>query len=180
MDLNERTIKEKSIYKGKIIDLTIHDVKLPNGKESKREIVTHPGAVAVIPVTTEGKVILVNQFRKPLEKVIAEIPAGKLEKGEDPLLCAKRELEEETGMLAENWTNVGSFYTSPGFADEIIHLYLADGLTEGKENLDEDEFVERFEVTLDEAERLIETQHIHDAKTVYAIQYLRLQQLKNR
>ncbi|MDG5787688.1 NUDIX hydrolase [Evansella sp. AB-P1] len=171
----EKTIKKDLIYKGRIIDLSLHEVTLPNGGTSKREIVNHPGAVAVIAVTEENKLILVNQYRKPLEKVIAEIPAGKLEKGEDPLECAKRELEEETGFIANKWTDLSSFYTSPGFADELIYLFLAEELSEGTENLDEDEFVECFEVTLDEAERLIKNQSIHDAKTIIALQYLLLQ-----
>ncbi|UCZ54686.1 NUDIX hydrolase [Bacillus shivajii] len=175
--LNEETIRKESIYSGRIIDLSVHDVKLPNGKESKREVVYHPGAVAVIAFTKEGKLILVKQFRKPLEKVIAEIPAGKLEKGEDPLECAKRELEEETGEIAENWVSLGSFYTSPGFADECIHLFLAEGLSEGIAGTDEDEFVEKMEVTLDEALTMVEQQEIHDAKTVFAVQYW---QLKNK
>ncbi|MCD8508957.1 MAG: NUDIX hydrolase [Bacillus sp. (in: Bacteria)] len=171
---SEKTIKKEAVYEGKIIDLAIHDVQLPNGETSKREIVSHPGAVAVIAVTEENKLILVNQFRKPLEKVIAEIPAGKLEKGEEPLSCAKRELEEETGVLARKWTSLGSFYTSPGFADELIYLFLAEELSEGSLNMDEDEFVEAFHVTINEATQLIEDQVIHDAKTIIAVQYLQL------
>ncbi|MGJ9382444.1 NUDIX hydrolase [Salipaludibacillus sp. CF4.18] len=172
--LNETTIRTTPIFQGKIIDLEVQDVTLPNGKESKREVVHHPGAVAVIAFTPENKLILVRQFRKPLEKVLAEIPAGKLEKGEDPLECAKRELEEETGVQAENWTKLHSFYTSPGFADELVHVYLAEGLGEGMVNMDEDEFVERIDVTLEEAEALIESEEIHDAKTIYAVQYWKL------
>ncbi|WP_088035686.1 NUDIX hydrolase [Evansella clarkii] len=173
-DFNEKTVKTEAVYKGRIIDLNVHDIILPNGKNSKREVVNHPGAVGVIAVTDEGKLILVNQFRKPLEKTIAEIPAGKLEKNEDPLVCAKRELEEETGVKAESWKALGSFYTSPGFADEKIYLYLAENLKEGTKNTDEDEFVEMFEVTLREAEELIKKEIIHDAKTVFAVQYLKL------
>ncbi|MDQ0256162.1 ADP-ribose pyrophosphatase [Evansella vedderi] len=170
----EKTISKETIYEGRIIDLSIHDVTLPNGETSKREIVTHPGAVAVIAVTEDNKLLLVRQFRKPLEKTIAEIPAGKLEKGEDPLPCAKRELEEETGFLAGKWTSLGSFYTSPGFADELIYLFLAEELSDGTANTDEDEFVECFEVTIDEARKLMDNQEIHDAKTIIAIQYLQL------
>ncbi|ADU30044.1 NUDIX hydrolase [Evansella cellulosilytica] len=171
---SEKTIKRETIFEGKIIDLSVHDVELPNGEMSKREIVNHPGAVAVIAVTDKDEVILVEQFRKPLEKTIAEIPAGKLEKGENPLQCAKRELEEETGLVAGKWTKLTSFYTSPGFANEIIYIYLAEQLSDGQLNLDEDEFVECFKATLEEAEKLIEKEIIHDAKTIYAIQYLNL------
>ena len=173
-DFTEKTIKTTNIFKGRIIDLNVHDIILPNGKRSKREIVNHPGAVAVIAVTDENKMILVRQYRKALEKTIAEIPAGKLEKGEEPLTCAKRELEEETGITAEKWTSLGSFYTSPGFADEKLYLYLAEDLREGIINTDEDEFVEMFEVTLSEAEDLMKKEIIHDAKTVFAVQYLQL------
>ncbi|MCR6110569.1 NUDIX hydrolase [Bacillus sp. A301a_S52] len=172
--LEEKTIKKEQIFKGKIVELEIQDVLLPNGKESKREVIHHPGAVAIIAFTEDEKLILVKQFRKALDKVIAEIPAGKLEKGEDPLECAKRELEEETGIVANSWTKLHSFYTSPGFADELIYVYLAKDLKQGKFNLDEDEFVEKIEVSKKEAEELVENELIHDAKTLYAVQYWQL------
>ena len=174
--LFEKTIRTKPIFKGKIIELEVQDVQLPNGEESKREIINHPGAVAVVTFTQEGKLILVKQFRKALEKAIAEIPAGKLEVGEDPLECAKRELEEETGVMAKTWTKLHSFYTSPGFANEIVHVYLAEDLEIGQLNMDEDEFVERIDVTMDEANQMILSEEIHDAKTIYAIQYWQLRQ----
>ncbi len=170
----EKTISEKTIFNGRIIDLVVKDVELPDGKTSKREIINHPGAVAVIAVTESKKLLLIKQFRKPLEKTIVEIPAGKLEKGEDPLECAKRELEEETGYKSNELQAVTSFYTSPGFADELVHIYFTDKLELGKVSLDEDEFLDVMEVTIEEAEELIEKQLIHDAKTVYAIQYLKL------
>ncbi|TES52823.1 NUDIX hydrolase [Halalkalibacterium halodurans] len=173
----EKTIKTTPVFSGRIIDLQVDEVELPNGKTSTRELVKHPGAVAVIPVTEDGKLVLVRQFRKALEKEILEIPAGKLEKGEDPLVCAERELEEETGYAAKQLTFLRSFYTSPGFADEIIYLYLAEQLIEGVAHTDEDEFVEVVEVTLDEALQYIENERIHDAKTVFAVQYLQLRKL---
>ncbi|WP_416149633.1 NUDIX hydrolase [Salipaludibacillus sp. HK11] len=176
--LIEKTISTKSIFKGKIIDLEVQDVVLPDGQESKREIIHHPGAVAVVAFTDEGKLILVKQYRKALEKVIAEIPAGKLEVGEDPLECARRELEEETGVKAEELSKLHSFYTSPGFANEIVYVYLAEGLKVGTLNMDEDEFVERIDVTLEEAKQMIATEEIHDAKTIYAIQYWELIEAK--
>ncbi|OCB93947.1 ADP-ribose diphosphatase [Bacillus amyloliquefaciens] len=176
--LEEKTLAKKKLYDGKVIDLYLEDVELPNGKTSKREIVKHPGAVAVLAVTEEGKIILVNQFRKPLERTIVEIPAGKLEKGEEPEHTALRELEEETGYTAETLTKITAFYTSPGFADEIVHLFLAEGLSPLKEKreLDEDEFVEVMQVTLDEAVKLTEERRVYDAKTAYAIQYLQLKE----
>lgn len=170
----EKTLSTESIFKGKIIDLVVKEVELPDGKKSKREIVYHPGAVAIIAITAEKKLVLIKQFRKPLEKTIVEIPAGKLEKGEDPLQCAKRELEEETGYKSEELSFVTSFYTSPGFADELVHIYFTDKFEVGKINPDEDEFLDVIEVSLQEAEKLIETQSIHDAKTVFAVQYLKL------
>lgn len=176
--LEEKTLNTEQIFTGKVISLQVDEVELPNGKVSKREIIKHPGAVAVIPVTAENKIVLVEQYRKALERTIIEIPAGKLEKGEEPRLCAERELEEETGYECTNMEWLISFYTSPGFADEIVHLYKATGLAK-KENpaaTDEDEFVNLVEVTLEEAIQLIRDQKIYDAKTAYAVQYLQLQE----
>ncbi len=180
--LEEKTIKTEQIFNGKVISLQVDDVELPNGKNSKREIVKHPGAVAVIPLTDDNKIVMVEQFRKPLEKAIVEIPAGKLEKGEDPELCAKRELEEETGYVCGEIEKLVSFYTSPGFADEILHIYAARKLSkiENPAIPDEDEFVDVIELTLEEAQAYIADQKIHDAKTVYAVQYLQIEQLKSR
>ncbi|MCY8112272.1 ADP-ribose pyrophosphatase [Bacillus spizizenii] len=176
--LEEKTISKEQIFSGKVIDLYVEDVELPNGKTSKREIVKHPGAVAILAVTEEGKIIMVKQFRKPLERAIVEIPAGKLEKGEEPEYTALRELEEETGYTAKKLTKITAFYTSPGFADEIVHVFLAEELSvlEEKRELDEDEFVEVMEVTLEDALKLVESREVYDAKTAYAIQYLQLKE----
>ncbi|WP_174734083.1 NUDIX domain-containing protein [Mesobacillus harenae] len=174
--LEEKTVKTEKIFSGKVISLQVDDVELPNGRISKREIVKHPGAVAVIPVTDDHKIVMVEQYRKALERTIIEIPAGKLEIGEKPEICALRELEEETGYESNELEWLLSFFTSPGFADEIIHLYIATGLSK-KENpasADEDEFVNVMEVTLTEAIQLIKDQKIFDAKTAYAVQYLQL------
>ncbi|MCM3738801.1 NUDIX hydrolase [Oceanobacillus luteolus] len=170
----EKTIHTEKIFEGKIIDLQVDDVLLPNGEKSKREIVKHPGAVAVIPITEDGKIVLVEQYRKPLEKTLVEIPAGKLNNNEQPLAAAIRELEEETGYTTKELSFVTSFYTSPGFADELVYLYVTDTL----EKLDtppagdDDEFIEIIELTLDEAKQYVEEEKIHDAKTNYAILYL--------
>jgi ADP-ribose pyrophosphatase len=118
--LEEKTIHTEKIFSGKIVTLEVQEVELPNGKTSKREIIKHPGAVAVLAVTNENKLVMVEQYRKPLERAIVEIPAGKLEKGEEPAVCARRELEEETGYECESLELLVSFYTSPGFADEFI------------------------------------------------------------
>lgn len=175
----EKTIKSETIYDGKVVKLQVDDVRLPNGKQSKRELIKHPGAVSVIPITKDNKIVLVEQYRKPLEKSIIEIPAGKLEPGEVPEITAVRELEEETGYTTRHLTKVTSFYTSPGFADELMYIYLAKDLEKlrAPKALDEDEFVEVLEVTLEEAKKLVEEQRIHDAKTNYAILYLDTQEL---
>ncbi|RPF55705.1 NUDIX domain-containing protein [Aquisalibacillus elongatus] len=170
----EKTINTETIYEGKVIDVKIDDVELPNGQTSKRELVEHPGAVAIIAVTEADKIVMVEQYRKALEKSIIEIPAGKLESGEQPEVTARRELEEETGYQAESLDFVVSYYTSPGFANEIIYVFEARGLNEVENKLDgdDDEFVELIEVSIEEALELIRSQRIHDAKTIHAIYYL--------
>lgn len=176
--LEEKTLKTEKIFDGRIIRLQVEEVELPNGQLSKREVVKHPGAVAILALTDEGKMVMVEQYRKALEKTIIEIPAGKLEGNEDPLQCAKRELEEETGYGCDEIEWLISFYTSPGFADEIVHLYIAKGLhvIENSATLDEDEFVNLKEVTVQEAVQLIGEQKIYDAKTAYAVQYMQLKE----
>lgn len=176
--LEEKTLHSEEIFSGKVISLHLQEVELPNGRTSKREIIKHPGAVAILAVTDDNKIVMVEQYRKALERIIVEIPAGKLEKGEKPDVCALRELEEETGYECASLELLTSFYTSPGFADEIVHVYLAKGLTK-KENaagLDEDEFVNLKELTLEEALQYVKEQKIYDAKTIYAVQYLLLQE----
>lgn len=180
--LEEKTLSTEKIFSGKVISLQIDEVELPNGKKAKRELIKHPGAVAIIALTDDKKLVLVEQYRKALEKIILEIPAGKLEKNEEPAECAIRELEEETGYACESLELLNSFYTSPGFADEIVHLFIAKGLKK-KENaagLDEDEFVNLFELTLDEAKQAVIEKRIYDAKTIFAVQYLQLQEALNR
>ena len=173
----EKTIQSQPIFKGKVISLKVDDVTLPNGETSKREIVNHPGAVAIIAITSEGKLVVVEQYRKALERSIIEIPAGKLEPGELPEITAARELEEETGYGCNELTYLQSFATSPGFADEIIHLFIARGLykIENRAAMDEDEFVELMEITVEEGERMIAQQKIFDAKTAFAILWMKMQ-----
>lgn len=173
----EKTIATKRIFSGRIIDVQVDEVELPNGEKSIRELVKHPGAVAIIAVTAEERIVFVRQYRKALNKSIIEIPAGKLEHGEEPLTCAIRELEEETGYKSKQMRFVVSFYTSPGFADELIHIFYTDELEKGVVNMDEDEFVETVELTVAEALKLVESEEIHDAKTIFALQYLQLKGL---
>lgn len=173
----EKTIQSTPIFEGKVISLKVDDVTLPNGGVSKREIINHPGAVAVIAITDDHKILLVEQYRKALERSIIEIPAGKLEKGEKPIVTARRELEEETGYTTDDLTFVQAFATSPGFADEVIHIYVAKNLKklDVPVALDEDEFVELMAVTVEEAEVMMADARIYDAKTAFAILWMKCQ-----
>lgn len=164
----EVTVSSQSIFQGKIISLQVDTVKLPDGSEATREIVRHPGAVAVLAIH-EGKMVVVEQFRKPLNKSEIEIPAGKLDPGESPETAAMRELKEETGYTADSLIPLGSYYTSPGFADEIIYIYAAENLQQGEMQLDEDEFLQVTELTLEEAYEAMRQGRIHDAKTIHAL-----------
>lgn len=172
MDLTEKTLSKKNIYSGKIIDVDVDEVLLPNGETSKREIVNHTGAVAVCALTPENKVVFVKQYRKPVEKVLLEIPAGKLEEGEHPKEAAHRELEEETGYIAKDLELIADVYTSPGFANEKISIYFTDELSKGNVHLDPDEFVEQVELSIDEINDLVTNLKITDAKTLIALQHL--------
>lgn len=171
----EKTIHSERLYEGKVINLKVDDVSLPNGKQSKRELIEHPGAVAIIAVTDEQKIIMVEQYRKALERSLVEIPAGKLEPGEAPETTAMRELEEETGYSAKKLEKLISFSTSPGFADEVVHLFLAVGLHKAVNGAvtDDDEFVELMEVSVVDAEEMIRSERIYDAKTAYAVQWVK-------
>ncbi|MEI7024637.1 NUDIX hydrolase [Paenibacillus sp. y28] len=164
----EITISSEPIFKGKIISLQVDQVQLPSGETASREIVKHPGAVAVLALV-EDKMLVVEQYRKPLERSQIEIPAGKLDQGEALETAARRELEEETGYHGGEWKHISSFYTSPGFADEIVHLYLAENLTQGQARPDEDEFLTCELITLEQAQQLIREQRISDAKTIMAV-----------
>lgn len=172
----EFTVSSESIFQGKIISLQVDHVKLPNGEMATREIVKHPGAVAVLAIV-DNRMIVVEQYRKPLEKSQVEIPAGKLDRGEDPMEAARRELEEETGYQCGSLKHLCSFYTSPGFADEFLHLYVAEGLTAGHARPDEDEFLECEAITLEQAQQYIQEQRISDAKTIMAVYAWQISQL---
>lgn len=169
MDLTEKTINAKKIYQGKILDLEELEVGLPNGRTSKREIVRHNGAVAVIAYKDKDTVLLVEQYRKAIERNLLEVPAGKIEKGEEPLPCAVRELEEETGYKSDNFTYLGKIFTSPGFCNECIYIYKAEALYQGDETLgDEDEFINVHEIKAKDIRSLIASGKIEDAKTICA------------
>ncbi len=165
MKLEEKTLSSTEIFDGVAIHLFKDEILLPNGNTGVREIIRHPGAVCVLPITEQGDIILVNQFRYALNKVTLELPAGKLEKGEEPRLAALRELSEETGLSAENLEFVGDLYTTPALIDEVIHMYIATGLTEGEQHLDEDEFVNTVTMPLSQAVEMVMNGEIKDSKT---------------
>ncbi|MDI3312111.1 MAG: NUDIX hydrolase [Thermoanaerobacterium sp.] len=171
MELTEVTKNSNIIFSGKIINLRVDDVVLPNGKIATREIVEHNGGVSILAINKNGKIIMVEQYRKPAEKMLIEIPAGKLNIGEKPLECAKRELMEETGYIAKELKHLFSFYPSPGFSTEILHLFLADDLEKGISNTDPDEFLNVHEYTIDEIRDIMQKGLIEDAKTLIALLY---------
>lgn len=175
MNFEEKTLERKELYQGPIFKVVTDQVELPDGKgQAQRDLIFHNGAVAVLPITEEGKTILVKQYRKAIEKTSVEIPAGKLEKGEnaDPKAAALRELEEEIGYTAD-LELLYDFYSAIGFCNERIKLYVATNLkkVENPRPQDADETLELLEVTLTEAKDLIQTGEICDAKTIMAIQY---------
>lgn len=165
----ETKISSEHIYSGKVVELRVDTVKLPDGREAAREVVDHKGAVAVVALTDEDEIILIKQYRYPVEAVLWEIPAGKLENGEAPEICAKRELAEETGLGAKEWQFLNTFYTTPGFSNEMMHLYLARGLYQEAANPDEDEFIEVHPVKIDQAQQMVLNGEINDAKTIIGV-----------
>ncbi|AKL95319.1 ADP-ribose pyrophosphatase NudF [Clostridium aceticum] len=169
MSFEEKTLKSERIYEGKVVNLRVDTVELPQKKYSKREIVEHAGAVGILAVTEDQKIVLVKQFRKPIEETILEIPAGKLEAKENPAECAIRELSEETGYTTAKVKKLLEFYSSPGFTNEILHIYLAEDLQEGVAHPDEGEYVETLHMSLDDALEKIAKGEIKDAKTVIAV-----------
>ncbi len=160
----------KNIYKGKVVTLNVETVTLPNGVTVDLETIRHPGAAAVVPMKDDGTVVLIRQFRHAAGGFIYEIPAGKLNPGEDPLACASRELEEEIGYRAGSFELLTSIFTAPGFADEVIHVYKATGLTSGRQQLDRDEVLEVVPLPLIEAVAMIADGRIRDAKTIVGLQ----------
>lgn len=169
MELFEKIIASDTKYKGDVLTLRVDDVELFGGVRSKREVVEHNGAVGVVPVTEQGEVLLVRQFRAASRKIMLELPAGKLEKGEDPFSCGERELEEETGYVAGRLEKLTSYYSSPAILEEILHLYIAFDLKPGTVHLDEDEFLECVKMPLSEVKQKIISGEIQDAKTIIGI-----------
>ena len=169
MELTEKTLSSEKIFDGRVLHIRRDIVELPDGGQSVREVVDHPGGVCVLALDGENRVLLVRQFRYPYEKVLTELPAGKLEYGEDPEKAALRELREETGAVPGKFRSLGELYPSPGYCGEIIRMYLARELTFGETELDEDEFLNVERMDFGElAERVLEGE-IRDAKTIAAV-----------
>lgn len=168
-NLQEKQVNSKLIFEGKVLKLKYDTVLLPNGAEATREYIVHPGAVAIVPVANDGRIVLVKQYRYPVGKVMLEIPAGKMDKGEQPDDCAKRELAEETGCMAEELTKLTSIYTTPGFTDEVIHLYVAKKLTMMEQHPDEDEFIDFALYTPLQIKKMIADGTICDAKSLVGL-----------
>jgi len=161
----------REIYAGRVVNLAVEDVVLPNGETTRLELMRHPGAAGAVPLFPDGTVAILRQYRHAVGGWLWEIPAGKLDvPGEDPLACARRELAEEAGLQAGRWDKLGSIYTTPGFCDEIIHLYLARDLAEVPRRHERDEVIEVHRMPLDEALARIPTEEIRDTKTVAALQ----------
>lgn len=169
MNLTETPLEQEYVYQGKIINLRVDKALLPNGAHVKREVIEHPGGVCVAALTERNELLFVRQFRYPYQEVVLEIPAGKLSPDEDPLACGKRELKEETGAEAAHYEFLGKLYPSPGYCGEIIYMYLAEGLSFGEMNPDEDEFLEVERIPLETAVQQILSGEIVDAKTQAAV-----------
>lgn len=169
MDFTEKPLKQDYLYHGKIVNLRVDNAELPDGTTALREVIEHPGGVCVAALTEKEELLFVEQFRYPYMETVLELPAGKLEYGEDPFEAGKRELLEETGAAAENYRDLGKLYPTPGYCGEIIHMYLAENLTFSEQHLDEDEFLEVRRIPLEEAFQMVMRNEIRDSKTQVGI-----------
>lgn len=171
-NLKEKIIKEDLVYKGSFLNIYNKEVILPNGSPYKRDVVNHPGATAIIAFLNEENILLVEQYRLAIDQVLLEIPAGKLNKNEETIECARRELQEETGYLAKDLEYLGKIVTAPGFCDEIIYLYKATNLVAGEKNEDEDEFTNVKILNINKVKEMIRSGEIIDTKTISVFAYL--------
>ena len=178
MEYYEKKIDGEVKYEGVIVNVHLDRAELHNGTVVRREVVEHPGGVCVVPLFDDGTVIMEWQYRRPFDTNTYEIPAGELYPGEDPLVCGKRELEEETGYCAKKYTYLGKMLPTPGFCGEIVHMYLAQDIYEGSMNRDEDEFMEIERVPLETLVDKVLTGEIIDAKTCIAL--LKVNEMRNR
>lgn len=168
-NFEEKTLSEKNAFDGKFIKASVYDVELANGQKAIREVMHHPGGVVVVAQKDEDTILMVKQYRYPIKQVSLELPAGRLEKGEDPDLAIKRELEEETGYIAKTWKSLGYIYTTPGICDEKLYLYYATDLEFKEQNPDDGEIIQCFEYSIKGVFELIKTGEINDAKTICAL-----------
>ncbi len=169
MNLRETPVEQEVKYEGRIIRLRVDKAQLPNGRIATREVVEHNGGVCIAALTEQQELLFVRQFRYPYQEVVLELPAGKIDKGEEPLACGKRELTEETGASAQQYRSLGRLYPSPGYCGEVIHLFLATGLSFGRMNPDEDEFLEVERIPLEKAVQMVLDNEVPDAKTQVAV-----------
>lgn len=167
--LKERAIGSRDIFKGRIIKVRVDTVLLPDGQEAKREVVEHPGAVVILALKDRNEIVMVRQYRHATGEILLELPAGKRDYNETPLVCARRELEEETGYTAQEWDVLFSFYTSPGFCNELLYFVTARGLVKGKSHPDGEEFLDVITVPVEEARRMVLAGEIRDAKSILGI-----------
>lgn len=167
--LREHRISSEDVYTGKFLKLKNDIVRLPDGGQTYREYLIHPGAIAIMPILNDGRILLERQFRYPVDTAMIEIPAGKLEAGEDPLNCAKRELLEETGYTAQTWEFLGRIHPVISYSTEFIDIYLAKDLTAGERSLDEGEFLDVFAASLEQMHEWIASGKITDVKTIISV-----------
>jgi len=167
-ELQEKIIASREVFKGRLLKVKVEEVLLGDGAHGRREVVYHPGAVAIVPLTETGKVVMVRQFRLPARKALLEIPAGTLDENEPPEKCALRELAEEIGMQPESLEPLCSMYLAPGYSSELIHIFLGRNL-KAASAANHDERLERVEIPLSEALKMIETGEIQDAKTIVGL-----------
>lgn len=169
MEFTEKTLSTKRVYNGKVVFVDYDDIETSDGHKSFREVIRHPGGVVIVAEKDENTILLVKQYRYPLKDVSLELPAGKLEYGENPDEAAKRELEEETGYVAKTWKSLGYIFTTPGICDEKLYLYHAKDLTFTKPNPDEGEILEEFEYKIEDVFKLIKNGELNDSKTLCAL-----------
>lgn len=169
MEYEEKTVSKENVFDGNIIGVDVLKVSQPDGKEATREIVRHSGGAAVVPINEKGEVYLVRQYRKPVEAELLEIPAGKLDEGEESLECAKRELKEETGLEAKKIKHLIDLYCAPGYSSEKIYIYAATDLVEGEPCADEGEFITTEKIHINKLVEMVMNNEIPDAKTVVGI-----------
>lgn len=167
--LEEKPLSSENVFDGSLLKVYVDEVKLPDGTTSTRDWIKHPGASAVVPIFEDGSVMLLKQYRYPPRRIFIEVPAGKLDPGESPEATAKRELSEESGLIFNKLVKTGEFYPAIGYADEVIHIYVAWGLSQQNRKADDDEFLLNYRIPFSEALKMIESGEISDGKTICSL-----------